>query len=104
MSTSTGPALELNEKLLTILNLQADAALKEAQLRRQSTSLYADTALRQAQLDHLRANLQADTALMKRQADWEPWKAIAMAMAAGGALVGAVITAIVVFLHVSGKG
>jgi hypothetical protein len=44
-------------------------------------------------------NLQTDTRYKRRLADWEPWKAVAVAAGAGAALMGAVIGILTLILR-----
>ncbi len=76
MSQTTAEIQELNEKLFKILNLQADAALKEAQLR---------LAALQSR------NLHADTGPKREQQRLAPWQIWTSAVTAGATLGGALM-------------
>ena len=52
-----------------------------------------------AQID----NLKQDTTYKRRLADWEPWKAMSAAFAAGAGLMGAVVALFGLILHLMGK-
>jgi hypothetical protein len=55
--------------------------------------------LMNAQID----NLKQDTTYKRRLADWEPWKAMSAAFAAGAGLMGAVVALFGLILHMMGK-
>ena len=56
-------------------------------------------ALMNAQID----NLKQDAAYKRRLADWEPWKAMSAAFAAGAGIMGALVALFGFVLHLMGK-